>query len=136
MLIPLGLKAVEEELQGEVRALPLWRRSLRCAGGYRKRWGQNPGSVFVGDQKIKINVPRLRDLQVRKEVQLESYTCLQDPSHLDEEALSRAIHSLRKGKYERAAEHIPKTFGIKKSSISRKFIRTSSKKLPEFENLD
>ncbi len=56
------------------------------------------------------------EIQVRKEIQLESYARLQDPSHLDEVALSRVINGLSQGKYEPAAEHIPETFGIKKSS--------------------
>jgi transposase-like protein len=49
-------------------------------------------------------------------------------------ALSRVINGVSQGKYERAAEHVPETFGIKKSSISRKFIRASAKRLEEFKN--
>jgi putative transposase len=135
MLIPLGLKAVEDELQAEVSLLCGGERYGR-SGGSRKRWGQNPGSVLVGDQKLKINVPRVRDVQNGEEVRLESYARLQDTGHLDEVALSRVINGLSQGKYERAAEHVPETFGIKKSSISRKFIRASAKRLEEFQNRD
>lgn len=135
MLIPLGLKAVEEELQAEIRKLTTGDRHERT-GGSIKRWGQNPGSVYVGDQKLKINVPRARDLEAGQEVRLKSYERLQDPRHLDELALSRVINGLSQGKYERAAEHVPETFGIKKSSVSRKFIRASAKRLEAFLNRD
>ena len=104
--------------------------------GNCKRWGQNPGSVYIGDQKLKVNVPRVRDLKTQEEVRLRSYERLQDPSHLDEVALARVINGVSQGKYERAAEHVPETFGIKKSSISKKFIRASAKRLQEFLSRD
>lgn len=135
MLIPLGLRAVEEELLSEVRALVGGDRHERTDGSL-KRWGQNPGSVFLGDQKVKINVPRVRDLGVGKEVPLKSYERLQKPDYVDEVALSRVINGVSQGKYERAAEHVPETFGISKSSVSRKFIRASAKRLQEFLTRD
>jgi putative transposase len=135
MLIPLGLKAVEEELQAEVRSHVGGGRHDRT-GGNNKRWGQNPGSVFLGDQKVRVNVPRVRDVQAGEEIPLKSYRRLQDPAHLDELALARVINGLSQGKYERAAEQVPETFGIKKSSVSRKFIRASAKRLEAFLNRD
>lgn len=135
MLIPLGLKAVEEELQAEVRSLVGGERHERT-DGTRKRWGQNPGSVFLGDQKVQINVPRVRDLSLRQEVPLKSYEKLQKPDYVDDVALSRVINGISQGKYERASEHVPETFGISKSSISRKFIRASAKRLQEFLERD
>jgi putative transposase len=135
MLIPLGLQAVEQELQAEVRALAGGEKYGRSRTGI-KRWGSNPGSVFVGDQKLKINVPRVRDVEEGREVQLRSYERLQNPAHLDEIALSRVINGISQGKYERAAEHVPETFGIKKTSITRKFIRASGKQLESFLKRD
>jgi len=135
MLIPLGLQAVEEELQAEVRWHVGGGRHERT-GGDNRRWGQNPGSVFMGDQKVKINVPRVRDVRADEEIPLKSYQRLQDPSHLDEVALARVINGISQGKYERAAEQVPETFGIKKSSVSRKFIRASAKRLEAFLNRD
>ena len=46
MLIPLGLMAVEETLQAEVSRLVGPRHSRDSD---IKRWGSNPGSVFLGD---------------------------------------------------------------------------------------
>lgn len=59
MLIPLGLKAVEEELQREVESLAGTRYSH--AEDEHVRWGMNRGSVYLGDQKVQIAVPRVRN---------------------------------------------------------------------------
>ena len=48
-LIPLGLMAVEEALQEEVSRMVGERHSRE---GSLKRWGSNPGSVFLGNQKL------------------------------------------------------------------------------------
>ncbi|MBK9322714.1 MAG: transposase [Bdellovibrionaceae bacterium] len=132
-LIPLGLKAVEEELQREIIELVGERYSR---GGEVKRWGENPGSVFLGDQKVSVMVPRARNLRTNTEVQLRSYEGLQSPQLVDDMALSRVIHGMSQRNYEKAAVHVPETFGIKKTSVCRRFIRASAKKLQEFTERD
>jgi hypothetical protein len=57
MLIPLGLQAVEEELQSEVMKIA-GVRYTRTHPDF-KRWGCNEGSVFLGDQKVSVRVPRV-----------------------------------------------------------------------------
>lgn len=129
MLIPLGLAAVEEELQSEV---------MRIAGGrysrdlpQYKRWGRNGGSVYLGDQKASVKVPRVRDVLNDREVCLASYHELQNPRRIDETIFRRVINGVSSRKYEKAALSVPETFGIKKSSVSRKFIKASAAKLKE-----
>ncbi len=133
MLIPLALKAVEYELQGEVRCLVGERYSR---GSDHTRWGRNNGSVFVGDQKIAISVPRVRHKLKEEEVQLESYRGLQSPGVIDDMVLRRVINGISQGNYEKAAIDVPETFGIKKTSTCRRFIRASGKKLREFLERD
>ena len=129
MLIPVGLQAIEEELQLEV---------MRIAGARYtrtdpdlKRWGCNEGAVFLGDQKVAIAVPRVRDVSQGKEVPLSSYRDFQNPRGIDEVVFKRLINGISTRKYEKAALDVPATFGIKKSSVSRKFIRASARKLKE-----
>ena len=132
-LIPLGLREVERELQFEVSGIVGERYSR---GGDCKRWGENPGSVFLGDQKVKVPVPRVRNVASREEVALESYTRLQCPQLIDDMALSRVIHGMSQRNYEQAAIQVPETFGIKKTSTCRRFIRASAKKLQELLERD
>lgn len=132
-LIPLGMRAVEEELQREIREFAGERYSR---GGEFSRWGKNPGSVFLGDQKVKVPVSRVRNVSTNEEVQLATYGRLQSPQMVDDMALSRVIHGMSQRNYEQAAIQVPETFGIKKTSISRRFIRASAKKLKEFNERD
>ena len=133
MLIPLALKAVEAELQGEVIGLAGERYSR---GNDCTRWGYNAGSVFLGDQKVAIPVPRVRNKLKEEDVSLESYRGLQNPRIIDDIALRRVINGIAQSKYEKAAIGVPETFGIKKTSTCRRFIRASGKKLREFLERD
>ncbi len=126
MLIPIGLSAVAEELQREVALLAGERYSRE---GDMVRWGSNAGSVFLGDQKVSIKVPRVMNGSSGKSVPLESYRALHDAGGIDEIAFQRVLSGKSMGKYEKAARSVPQTFGIKKSSISQKFIRATGKQL-------
>jgi putative transposase len=134
-LIPLGLKAVGEELQQEVRELIGGERHSRT-GGTRVRWGSNPGSVYLGDQKLRINVPRVRDQRTRCEIPLQGYLSRQDAIPVDERAYQHVIHGIAQGRYALAAERVAETFGISKSSVSRKFVRASAKRLEQLQSRD
>ena len=129
MLIPVCLQAIEEELQSEVMEVA-GARYTRTHPNF-KRWGCNEGSVFLGDQKVSVRVPRVRDVLNGKEIPLSSYQGFQNPGSIDEVVFKRLINGISTRKYEKAALEIPATFGIKKSRISRKFIRASARKLKE-----
>lgn len=126
MLIPLGLMKVKEALLEEAARLtgePYERKKPYST------WGSNNGSVYLGDQKVKVRVPRVRDRVRGQEVALKSYERLQDPGVFNTLAFGRVINGLSQRKYERAALSVPETFGISKSTISRKFVRASAKQL-------
>lgn len=58
LLIPLGIEALNEILIREVQELVGVRYSRKNHG--RRSWGSNPGSVFLGDVKVPIEVLRVR----------------------------------------------------------------------------
>ena len=99
MLIPLALEAVGRELQGEVLELA---GGPHSRGGSNDRWGTNPGSIFLGDQKVALRVPRVRNKELGTEVALKTYERLQSPQAIDAIVLSRVINGISQGKYERA----------------------------------
>lgn len=90
-LIPLGFAAVEEALQGEVQRLAgeRYQRASRPPG--QVRWGRQPGSVSLLDQKVSIQVPRVRNRLGRCELPLETYARLQAPRQGDAGLLRRVL---------------------------------------------
>ena len=128
-LIPLGLSAVNAELQKEWASLV---GSHYAHGKEMGPWGSNAGSVYVGDQKLHVKVPRVRRRDTNEEVLLNSYQRLQQPGVIEEMALRRVLNGVSHGHYAEATMSVPETFGISRSSVSKKWIRASAKKLEAF----
>lgn len=126
MLIPLGLEAVSKLLREEVQMLAGGR--YRHEGG-PVRWGKQAGSIYLGDEKFRIEVPRVRDVESNTELGLASYNRLQRPRQLDEGVMKKVLLGLSCGRYEETARTIPEAFGISRSTISRRTIRASERKL-------
>lgn len=128
-LIPLGLSAVNAELQKEWASLVGGRYAH---GKEMGPWGSNDGSVYVLDQKLRMKVPRVRRKDTNEEVPLNSYLRLQEPHVIEEMALRRVLNGVSQGQYAQATMSIPETFGISRDSVSRKWICASAKKLKAF----
>ena len=92
MLIPVGFQAIEEELQSEVMEVA-GARYTRPLPNF-KRWGCNEGSVFLGDQKVSVRVPRVRDVLNGKEIPFSSYQGFQNPGSIDEVVFKRLMESV------------------------------------------
>ena len=120
MLIPLGLKAVGDLLKEEVEMLAGSR--YRHEGG-PTRWGKQAGSVYLGDEKLRIEVPRVRDVERKTELGLASYNRFQRPRELDEGVMKKVLLGLSCGRYEETARTVPEAFGISRSTVSRRTIR-------------
>jgi putative transposase len=130
-LIPVALEKVEEELQADVARLAGERyvREGRLPG--HVRWPPQRGSIYLADQKIPIEVPRVRDRLRNQEVPLPTYERLQAPRALDSGLLHKVLGGLSTREYERCAEAVPEAFGLSASTVSRRFKRASAKKLQE-----
>lgn len=128
-LIPLGLKAVSEALTQEVNALAGPRYGRGDGNPAIVRWGRQPGSIYLADQKLPIAVPRVRDRGRGREVSLATYEHFQTPRALDVGLFRRVLGGLSCREYEAAAEVVPQAFGLAKTSVSRRFIRASARSL-------
>jgi putative transposase len=128
-LIPLGLRAVEEALQAEVAALAGPRYAHHDPRPEVVRWGKQPGSIYLADQKLPIIVPRVRDRRAQHEVPLATYAQFQTPRAQDVGLFRRVLGGLSCREYEAAAEAVPEAFGLARSSVSRRFIRASAGEL-------
>ena len=128
-LIPLGPQAVGEALDAAVTA---WAGLRYCRTGGRPgvvRWGQQPGSVYLADQKLPIPVPRVRDRVANREIPLATYERLQVPRAADAGLFRKVLVGLTCRQYAACAEAVPAAFGLSASSVSRRFIRVSARHL-------
>lgn len=131
-LIPLGLEAVNDLLQEEVTALAGARYSHTGGLAGHDRWGSQPGSVYLSDQKLAVQVPRVRNVITGQEAPLATYGALQKKQRADDIALRKVLKGLSCRDYESCVEPVAQTFGLSSSSLSRRFKRASAKKLAEF----
>jgi transposase-like protein len=129
-LIPLGLMHVQEVLQEEVAKLAGERYARGGLPGY-DRWGRQRGSVYIKDQRVPIMVQRVRDTVNNREVELPAYERFQRPSDGDEGVLKKVLHGLSCRNYRDCAEAIPEALSLSSSTVSRRYIRASSRKLQE-----
>ena len=119
-LISLGLEAVSEELQRAVIELAGPRSERKESDQPLRRWGSQPGSVYLGDQKLPVEVPRVRDVDSDTEVPLRAYQALQTPRQMDEGLRLRMLKGIATRNYEACAEAVPEAFGLSSSSVSRR----------------
>ncbi len=102
--------------------------------GRYSRWGFNPGSVRIGDQKLKVEVPRIYDNEQNKNTMLNRYEDLKQLPEQTEQLINGVLLGLSMRDYDKVIDHFGEGFGMSKSSISRSFIERTEEKLKEFES--
>jgi putative transposase len=91
------------------------------------RWGYEEGSIVYGGQKMPVRRPRLR--RGRREVPLQSYRLLGRDEQLQESVHGQVLRGVSTRDYQAGAAGLPAGHGAERSSISRRFVRVSSKEL-------
>ena len=135
-LIPIGLMAVAEQLEEEVVRLAGERYSRQGGLPGHYRWGSQPTSIYLSEQKVRIGVTRVRNSLKNEEVPLETCQALKSPRKADEGLLRKILLGLSCRNYESCVEVVPQTFGLSSSTVSRRFIQASSRKLKEVMERD
>ena len=135
-LIPIALMAVSEQLEEEVVSLAGEKYSRHSGLPGHYRWGSQPTSIYLSDQKIRIDATRVRNSLKKEEVPLETCQALKSPRETDERLLRRILLGLSCRNYESCAEVVPESFGLSSSTVSRRFIQASSRKLKELMERD
>jgi putative transposase len=103
--------------------------------GRYSRWGSNPGSIRIGEEKVPIRVPRIMDNQTNRTESPDAYPKLRAdlPS---EEIMRKVLLGISQNDYQSIIKQGAESFGLSQSSISRAFIEETSKALNEFESRD
>lgn len=124
-MVEVGRMLVEVIMQAQ--RVQMAGADYRPAEGNLKKWGWQPGSVYVGSQKLKVEHPRLRGAE--GEVALPVYERLKRPGEFSEEMPVRAMRGMSGRKYRETVEEISEGFGISPSSISKRLVEATAEKL-------
>jgi transposase-like protein len=125
---------IEEEVRS--KAGPRYKHDTEASsyGGY-SRYGSNPGSIRIGDEKLGVQVPRLLNHLEGKMESPEAYRKMRDAEAIDSEQLSLGIlKGLSTRDYGSIIDQFQDGFGLSKSAVSRQFIEQTSDKIKEFES--
>jgi len=121
-------------LDGEVSGLAggRYQRDKPHEGRY-SRWGSNPGSVKIGSQNIRLDVPRVMDWENGRSHTLETYRELRVLPRQDKKLINSILRGLSMRDYGGATDRLFDSFGLSASSISHQFKEHSERALKEFE---
>lgn len=105
-------------------------------GNRYSRWGKNPGSIRIGEEKVPVEVPRYYDKEKGRTEESEYYRQLHELPIPPEEVIKKVVKGLSQKDYEEVTRSVIESFGLSQSTISRTFIEESKKRLEEFEKRD
>lgn len=105
-------------------------------GGRYSRWGFNPGSVQIGDRRMKVEVPRIRDSEQSKFVSLDTYNEVKKTEEPTDQLLKGILMGLSMRDYDGVIDYLGESFGLSKSSLSRSFKERTAQQLEAFEKRD
>lgn len=128
--IELGVEIANALLEEDVAKL-CGSRSERVLNRTAYRHGSQAGYVVMTGQKIAINKPRVRSLE-GNEIDLQTYQQMQNEEAMPEAAFTKMVRGVSCRDYEDVVDKVRAGFGIKKSSVSKGFIKESAKQLKEF----
>lgn len=100
--------------------------------GRYSRWGTNPGSVRIGNQKVSVCVPRIADNTTGQVDNTGIYDALKDLPEQKEELVKSVLKGISTRDYSQVATQLPDSFGLSAASVSRHFIEHSSKAVEAF----
>jgi transposase-like protein len=123
--VEMGLKVAQCLLEDEVTQR-CGRRHERQPDRQETRFGHQPGYITIAGQKVSLAKPRVRSTSGRGEVELDRYTLLQSPRAMPQAALEHLVNGVSTRRYEQVVQLARQGFGVKKSSVSRGFVRASA----------
>jgi putative transposase len=91
------------------------------AGGEFVRHGRQPGAVYLGGSKVRVDRPRVRS-KSGKEAKIPAYEALSSDKRAGEKVMRATVAGVSVRNYGKAIEDASEVAGISKSSVSRRVI--------------
>ena len=129
-----GLKVIECAIAEEVRQRTGEKYQRDAGEAYR--WGSQSGYTMFAGRKVPIQKPRIRSKKTDGEMELDSYRRFQQDVRLEQAVMDQMALGLSTRNYEPSIRALCEGYGIKKSSVSRRFITASKKSLDELMSRD
>lgn len=131
-LLPPAVKLFLQTCEKEVEQLA---GARYARGNANYRHGGQPGSIVLGNQRIALEHPRVRS-KGGAEVSLKTYETFQNPELFEQATFTEGLKRVSQRDYEKGLPKIASSFGFKKSSISRKWIKATAAKIEELQKRD
>ena len=134
LMLPPAVRAFFTDLEAEVTSL--------CGERYRHsahsmtRWGNQPGSIILGGQRVAVHRPRVRNPATRQEVIPETYARFQDPSRFDAAVFQEGIKRVSQREYQKGLPKVAASFGFSNASVSRSWTKSTEKQLKKLLSRD
>jgi putative transposase len=131
MMLEMGKMFAEAimEMEREEKAGP----DYRPIDANLQKWAFQQGSVYIGDQKVRVEHPRLRNRQTNTEVPLESYLRMKQRGQFSDEMMEKVLRGISARKYSDTVVESAAAFGVSPSAISSRIVEVTSKRLEEFK---
>ena len=127
LLMSAAMNAECEMIAGHKNTKNPLRAANLCGGGL--------GPVYYDKQKVLIDRPRLRSNN-NKEIPLATYQAFGDPRGMRNSGMKNMILGISSRNYAESVESFVKGYGIKKSSVSRHFVKATAEQMREFMERD
>lgn len=98
-------------------------------------WGSDLSPVYYDKQKVLIERPRLRSRD-NKEIPLSTFQAFRNPRGMRNSIMKNMVLGISSRNYEETVEGFVKGYGVKKSSVSRHFVKASAEQMREFLERD
>lgn len=98
-------------------------------------WGSDLRPVYYDKQQVIIDRPRVRGKN-GKEIPLATYEAFSNPKGMRSSVMKNMVLGISSRNYEEAVSGFMKGYGIKKSSVSRHFVKASAVQMREFLERD
>jgi transposase-like protein len=98
-------------------------------------WGSDLRPVYYDNREVIIERPRLRGRD-KKEIPLATYEAFRDPQGMRESVMKNMVLGISSRDYEEAVSGFLKGYGIKKSSVSRHFVKATAEQMRGFLERD
>jgi putative transposase len=129
--LSVGVAVISEMLEEDVRRM-CGQSGKRTPKRQGYRHGSQGGYVVMGGQKVRLEKPRVRSIDGKRELSLLTYRHLQRVDVISQRVLERLVRGVSCRSYRSVIDTIGQAVGNSRSSVSRQFIKASEERVRQF----